>query len=328
MRIRNQRLRALVTGMMCAGAALAAGGAAAQAYPTKPITIVVPYSAGGSSDVIARAVAKQLSESLGQQVLIDNRAGASGMIGAEIVSKAAPDGYTLLSTTSSYPGTVALRKKVPFDAAKAFVPVALFARAPQVLAVHPSVPAKTVKEFIDYAKKNPGKLTYGSSGTGGNNHFSVALFANMANIDMRHIPYKGIAPAVTALASGEVDSLIASRPALLPMIKADKIRTIAMTGPEPTDVLKGMPAIAQTGLPGYEYYLWWGLFAPAGTPADRVEKLNAAVNKALKSAEMDTFLDAQGAEATPFPVAKIANLLPSEIARYGKIAKSAGLEPQ
>ena len=221
MQLLHDRLRALVLALVTATSAVLATGAAAQAYPSKPITIVVPYSAGGSSDLMVRTVAKHLADMWGANVIIDNRPGASGMIGAENVSRATPDGYTLLGTTSSYTGTVAIRKKLPFDAEKSFVPAALIGRAPQILAVHPSVPAKTVKQFVDYARRNPGKLTYGSSGTGGNNHFSVALFANMARVDLRHIPYKGIAPAVTALASGEVDAAIASQAALLPMIQAN-----------------------------------------------------------------------------------------------------------
>lgn len=323
------KLRTLAPALFAVTFAFTAQHAAgAQAYPTKPVTIVVPYSAGGSSDVLTRAVAKHLGDAWGQNVIIENRPGASGMIGAELVSKAAPDGYTLLGTTSSYPGTVATRKKVPFDAEKSFVPVGVIGKAPQILAVHPSVPAKTVQEFVAYAKKNPGKLTYGSSGTGGNNHFAGALFADLAGIDIRHIPYKGIAPAVTALASGEVDSVIASQPALLPMITAKKVRPIAVTSPEPSTVVPGYPAIAKTGVPKYEYYLWWGIFAPAKTPPDLVQSLNAAINKVLAKPEMKAFLDKQGVEPTPLPAAQIADLLPREIQRYRGIAKSAGITPQ
>lgn len=322
------KLRTLAPALFAATFAFTAQHAAAQGYPTKPVTIVVPYSAGGSSDVLVRAVAKHLGDAWGQNVIIDNRPGASGMIGAELVSKAAPDGYTLLGTTSSYAGNVATRKKLPFDAERSFVPLAVIGKAPQILAVHPSVPAKTVKEFVDYAKKNPGKLTYGSSGTGGNNHFAGALFADLAGIDILHIPYKGIAPAVTALASGEVDSVIASQPALLPMIKANKVRPIAVTSPEPSTVVSGYPAIAKTGVPGYEYFLWWGLFAPAKTPPDRVQALNAAINKVLNKPEMKAFLQKQGVEPTPLPAAEIADLLPREITRYRDIAKNAGIKPQ
>src|SRR5262245_61232060 len=187
-------------------AALAAPLAFAQgAFPTKPIQLIVPYPAGGSIDVMSRAVAQRLTEQWGKNIIVDNRAGASGMIGTEVASKAAPDGHTLLGHTSSYPATAAVRLKLPFDPARAIIPVAMFAKAPMLMAIHPSVPAKDVKELIELAKKAPGKMMYGSSGAGGNNHFSGSLFAQAAGVKLTHVPYKGIAPAVTALAGGEVE---------------------------------------------------------------------------------------------------------------------------
>src|SRR3954470_12902517 len=200
--------RSLVAASAAAACALGAASADAQTYPSKNITVVLPYTAGGSSDVLARATAKLLGDAWGRNIIVDNRPGASGMIGAELVAKAAPDGYTLLSTTSSYPGTVAVRAKLPFDPANAFIPVAMIARAPIVLAVHPSVPVKTVKEFIALAKKR--NLTYSSSGTGGNNHIAMELLSQAAGIKMTHVPYKGIGPGVIALVSGEVEAIIAS----------------------------------------------------------------------------------------------------------------------
>lgn len=305
-----------------------ASHAAAQAYPSKNVQIIVPYSAGGSSDVIARGVAKRLGDMWGKNVLIDNRPGASGMIGAELVTKADPDGYTLLSTTSSYPATAAVRKKLPFDPAKAFIPIATFARSPMLLAVHPSVPAKSVKQLIALAKKNPGKLNYASSGTGGNNHFSGALFAAATGIKLVHIPYKGIAPAVTALASGEVEIVISSQSALLPVINANRVRILGVSSLEPSPLFPGVPSIAQSGAPGYEYHLWWGLFAPAGTSAEIISTINAAVNKSLATADTKKFLDTQGVEPWPQSPAQIADLLPKEIARYKKAMEVAGIAPQ
>jgi tripartite-type tricarboxylate transporter receptor subunit TctC len=300
--------------------------AAQQTYPAKNITIIMPYSAGGSSDILARAVAKLLGESWGRNIIVDNRPGASGMIGAEVVAKATPDGYVLLSTTSSYPGTVAVRTKLPFDPAAAFVPVAMIARAPIVLAVHPSVPARNVKEFVALAKKRP--LTYSSSGTGGNNHIAMELFAMAAGIKMTHVPYKGIAPGVVALVSGEVEAIIASSPAVMAQVKAGKARALAVSSEKPTSLVPGLPAIAQSGVPGFTYENWWGIFAPAGTPANIVNALNAGVNKVLVSPQMKEFLDREGAEAAPMSVAQLADLLPKEIERYRKAAKAAGLEPQ
>ncbi|UCF76161.1 MAG: tripartite tricarboxylate transporter substrate binding protein, partial [Betaproteobacteria bacterium] len=220
--MRNISLRfSLIAPAACAAAlSLAITDGTAQSYPSKNVTIVVPYSAGGSTDIMARSLGKRLADAWGKNVVIDNRAGASGMIGAELVTKATPDGHTLLSTTSSYPATASTRKKLPFDPAQAIVPVAMIAKAPMLLAVHPSVPATTVKELVALAKRNPGKLNYSSSGVGGNNHFSGALFGAAAGIQIMHIPYKGIAPAVTALVSGEVDLVISSASAVMPQVKA------------------------------------------------------------------------------------------------------------
>jgi tripartite-type tricarboxylate transporter receptor subunit TctC len=299
---------------------------AAEGYPAKPVTIIMPYSAGGSSDILTRAVAKGLSDIHGRNFVVENRPGASGMIGAEIVAKAAPDGYTLLSTTSSYPGTVAVRAKLPFDPERAFIPVAMLARAPIVLAVHPSVPAKTVKEFIAVSKKRP--LNYSSSGTGGNNHIAMELFSQAAGIKMTHIPYKGIAPAVIALVSGEVDAIIASSPAVMSQVKAGKVRAIAVSSAKPTTLIPGLPAIAQSGVPGFTYENWWGLFAPAGTPTAVVNTLNASVNKYLTSPEMQQMLEREGAAAEPMTVAQLADLLPKEVARYRKAAQMAGLKAE
>ncbi|HET9664749.1 MAG TPA: tripartite tricarboxylate transporter substrate binding protein [Burkholderiales bacterium] len=302
--------------------------AAAQTYPAKNVVIILPYTAGGSTDVIARATAQRLGEMWGKNVIVENRPGASGMIGAEIASKAEPDGHTLLSTTSSYPATASTRAKLPFDPAKAIVPVAMFAKAPMLLAVHPSVPAKSVKELVALAKKNPGSLNYGSSGAGGNNHFSGALFAAAAGVKMVHVPYKGIANAVTALASGEIEIVISSSSALLPQINAKRVRILGVTTLEPSPLFPDLPSIAQSGVPGYSYELWWGLFAPAGISAERIGIINTAVNKVLTTPEMKKFLDTQGVAAWPLTPQQLDGLLVKEIERYRKTAKVAGIAPQ
>jgi tripartite-type tricarboxylate transporter receptor subunit TctC len=313
----------------CAALAMAAAPpAAAQAYPAKNVQLVVPYPAGGSIDIMSRAVAQRLAEAWGKNVVVDNRPGASGMIGTEMVTRTEADGYTLLGHTSSYPATAAVRAKLPFDPARAIVPVAMIAHAPMLLGVHPSVPAKSVKELVALAKKNPGRLNYGSSGTGGNNHFSGALFASAAGVQMTHIPYKGIAPAVTALASGEVELIISSQAALLPAMKAGRVRILGVSSLEPSPIFPGLPAIAQSGVPGYNYELWWGIFAPAGIPVDRINTINAAVNKILASADMKKFLDNEGADAWSLSPAQLVDLLPREIARYKKAAQLAGIPPQ
>ncbi len=298
------------------------------AYPARNVQIIVPYTPGGSIDIMTRSVAQQLAIAWGKNVVVDNRPGASGMIGTEIATKAEPDGYVLLGHTSSYPATAAVREKLPFDPARAIVPIAMIARAPMMLAVHPSVPAKSVKELVALAKKNPDKLNYSSSGTGGNNHFSGALFASAAGIKLTHIPYKGISLAMTALASGEVEIVIASAAAVNPQLRAGRVRVLAVTSLEPSPLLPGLPAVAQSGVPGYSYELWWGIFAPAGLPAERVAFINAAVNKSLAGPEMKKFLDNESAEAWIASVAQLTDLLPREIERYRKAAKAAGIAPQ
>jgi tripartite-type tricarboxylate transporter receptor subunit TctC len=325
----RSRLSLVVPAFCSAAWGCAAPHAVAQpAYPSRNVQIIVPYTPGGSIDIMTRAVAQRLAEMWGRNVVVDNRPGASGMIGTEIVTRADPDGHTLLGHTSSYPATAAVRAKLPFDPARAIVPVAMIARAPMLLAVHPSVPAKSVKELVALAKRNPGKLNYSSSGTGGNNHFSGALFASAAGIKLTHIPYKGIAQAVTALASGEVEIVIASAAAVNPQLKAGRVRALAVSSAEPSPLLPGLPSIAQSGVPGYTYELWWGIFAPAGMPGDRINIVNLAVNKILAGADMQKFLDNEGAEPWPLTAAQLSDLLPREIERYRKAAKEAGIPPQ
>ena len=297
-------------------------------YPARNVQIIVPYTAGGSIDIMTRAVAQQLTVAWGKNVVVDNRPGASGMIGTEIATKAEADGHVLLGHTSSYPATAAVREKLPFDPARAIVPVAMIARAPMMVAIHPSVPAKTVKELVALAKKDANGLKYSSSGTGGNNHFSGALFASAAGIKLTHIPYKGISQAMTALASGEVEICIASAAAINPQMRANRVRVIAITSEKPTSLLPGLPTVAQSGVPGYTYELWWGLFAPAGLSAERIAFINAAVNKSLGGPEMKKFLENESAEAWVATPAQIADLLPREIDRYRKAAKEAGIPPQ
>ena len=316
------RACALVSFSLCI---VAAPALAQTAYPARNVQIIVPYTPGGSIDIMTRSVAMQLAQAWGKNVVVDNRPGAGGMIGTEIVTKAEPDGYTLLGHTSSYPATAAVREKLPFDPARSIVPVAMIAHAPMMVALHPSVPAKNVRELVALAKKNPGKMNYSSSGTGGNNHFSGALFASAAGIKLTHIPYKGISQAMTALAAGEVEICIASAAAVNPQLRANRVRVIAITSEKPTSLMPGLPTVAESGVPGYTYELWWGIFAPAGLPADRMAFINAAVNKSLAGAEMKKFLDNESAEAWIATPQQIADLLPKEIDRYRKAAKEAGV---
>jgi tripartite-type tricarboxylate transporter receptor subunit TctC len=221
-----------------------------------------------------------------------------------------------------------VRAKLPFDPARSIVPVAMTARAPMLIAIHPSIPAKNVKELIAAAKRTPGGLNYGSSGAGGNNHFAGALFASAAGIKMTHIPYKGIAQAVIALASGEIEVVISSQAALAPQIKANRVRIVAVTSPEPSPLFPDLPAAGKVGAPGFSYELWWGIFAPAGMSAERLAFINAAANKILASAEMKKLIANEGAEPWPLTPKQLDGLLVKEIERYKKAAQVAGIDPQ
>lgn len=315
-----------VVAVAATACAFAQGHAADVPYPARNVTIVVPFAAGGSADILSRGVARGLNEIWGRSIVVENRPGAASMIGAEYVANSDPDGYRLLNATSSYPGAVATRIKLPFDPAGAFVPAAMIARAPFVLAVHPSVPVKTVKEFIAVARQR--SLNYSSSGAGGSNHFAMELLGQMAGFKLTHVPYKGIAPAVVALVGGEVDATIASSPGVMAQVKAGRARAIAVSSAERTPLIPGLPTIAESGVPGYAYENWWGLFAPAKTPAGIVGTINAAVNKVLRSADMQQLLDREGAAADPVSVAQLADLLPKEIALYRKLAQMAGMKPE
>jgi tripartite-type tricarboxylate transporter receptor subunit TctC len=318
------------TAAALAAAALTAisAPAAAQTFPSKNIVMIVPYTPGGSADLFSRVMGQKLGEMWGRNVVVENRPGASGMIGTEIATKAEPDGHTLLGHTSSYPATASVRAKLPFDPARAIVPVAMTARAPMLIAVHPSVPAKNVKELVAAAKRVPGGLNYGSSGAGGNNHFSGALFASAAGIKMTHVPYKGISLAVIALASGEIEVVISSQAALSSQLKAGRVRALAVTSAEPSPLFPDLPAAAKSGVPGYSYELWWGIFAPAGITAERLAFINSAANKVLATDEMRKLIANEGAQPWPLTPQQLDGLLVREIERYRKAAKVAGIEPQ
>ena len=308
--------------------ACAAFSAGAQNFPVRNVQMIVPYAAGGSIDIMSRTVAQKLTELWGRNVVVDNRPGASGMIGTEQVTRAETDGHVLLGHTSSYTGTAAVRAKLPFDPARAIVPVAGIGRSALILVVHPSLPVKTVREFMDLARKNPNKLNYGSSGIGGNNHFAGALFDMAAGTKMTHVPYKGISLAMTAVASGEVEVGIASAAAVNPQLRAGRVRALGMSGAKPSALMPGLPAITESGVPGYTYELWWAIFAPAGIPAERLNFINASVNKILVSPDMKKFLDNESAEAWIATPQQLADLLPREIDRYRKVAQQAGIPPQ
>jgi len=244
-------------------------------FPSKPVTLVVPYPPGGSNDTFARELGKKLSDVWKQTVIVDNRPGAGGSIGAAIVSKAAPDGYTLCLLSSSFTTNAAIQENLPFDPVHGFTPVAMVAKGPMLLTVSNAVPAKSVAELIALAKANPGKLNYGSSGQGSTNHFATELFARAAGIRMTHVPYKGMPPAVTDVIGGHTDVLIASAPSVYQQVKAGKVRGLGVTSEGPSAVVPDLPSIQQSGVKGYSFELWWGILAPPNTPPELVASINA-----------------------------------------------------
>ena len=309
------------------GALLAcfATGAWAQAYPTKPIRLVVPFPAGGTTDILARGVAHKLSETLGQPVIVDNRPGAAGNIGADIVAKSPPDGYTLLmGTVGTHAINASLYAKMPYDHVKDFTPVILVAGVPNVLVVYPPLPVNSVQDLIKLAKSKPGQLNFASSGSGTSIHLSGELFKTMAGVDMTHVPYKGSAPALTDLMGGQVQLMFDNLPSALPQIKGGKLRAIAVTSLQRAPALPDVPTIAESGLPGFESSSWFGVLGLANTPPAIVARLNAEINKWLQSPEAKESLVAQGANAGGGTPEQFAAHIRAETEKWAKVVKASG----
>jgi len=303
---------------------LFAAAASAQAYPVKPIRLIVPFAAGGGNDNVARLVGKRLADGLGQPVIVDNRPGAGGVVGAELAAKAASDGYTLfLGGVGSHAINPNLHERLPYDPIRDFAPVALLAQAPLILVVHPSVPAGGFSEFVAYARANPGRLNYASNGNGSSSQLAAVMFDSMAGVDMVHVPYKGLAPALADLLAGEVQVMFSSVVAILPHIKAGKLRGLAVTGAKRLPSMPELPTIAEAGFPGYEASSWYGILAPAGTPRDIVMKLNAELGKALEQAEVRNSLLAEGAEPAGGTPERFAAHIRGEKERLGKLIRDA-----
>ena len=305
--------------------ALGASAALAQAYPTKPVTIVVPWPAGGPSDIAARPLAKGLGDELKQSFVIDNRGGAGGNIGTSLVTKAAPDGYTLL-VTSSAPIVInpSLYKEMPFDPPKDLQPITNLLRVPLILTVHPSVPAKNLAELIAYVKAQNGKAQFASSGNGTPQHLTAELFRATAKLDMVHVPYKGSAPAITDLIGGHVPIMFDSAIAILPHIKSGKVRAIAITSAKRSAILPDVPTFDESGMKGFESYAWYGFFAPAKTPKDVVAKLNAAAIKVMKQPEWQKILADTGSEYVGDTPEQFAAFTRAEAAKWAKVVKDSG----
>jgi tripartite-type tricarboxylate transporter receptor subunit TctC len=303
--------------------ALLSTAALAQTYPAKPVRIVVGYPPGGPTDVIARTVAQKLTIALGQQVIVDNRPGASGMIGAEQVVKAAPDGYTLLTVPITYAVTPSVYPKMPYDAEKDLAPVALVAASPFILVVHPTLPVKTVKELIALAKSRPGQINYASASTGGMPHLAGELFNMMTGVKLTHIPYKGAAPATVDLLAGQVSLMFNNMLSAMPLVKANKLRAVAVTSLKRSAAIPELPTIAEM-VKGFEASGWYGAFAPAATPKDIIAKLNAEINKLMRLPDVAQRLAGDGVEAASMTPAEFGAYLHSEIAKWGKVVKISG----
>jgi len=315
--------------VLCAGCmtiATQAGAQSADNWPTKPITYVVPFAAGGTTDLLGRLIGQRLSQTLGQSIVVENRAGAGGNIGSDYVSKAAPDGYTLLGgTISSHAINVSLYPKMPYDPVKNFQPVALIGTLPNVLVVNASSPWKSVQDVIAAAKAKPGSINFGSSGNGTSQHLAAELFANMAGLRMTHVPYKGSSQAVQALLGNQVDIVFENSVAAMPMIQAGKFRALATTGAKRAPELPDVPTMAESGLTGYEIVSWQAIFAPAGTPMPIVNKLSTEIGKIIRQPDVRSKLASMGIEPSGAGPTELGNFQKSEVAKWANLIKVANI---
>jgi len=302
--------------------------AAAPDYPARPIRLVVASSAGGASDILARMLGQKMTEELGQQIVVDNRGGASGVIGTDIVAKANPDGYTLLIIQPSLTINPNMMKKMPYDAVRDFAPIVQVVDAAQMLTVNPSLSAKGVKEFIALARSKPGQLTFGSPGVGTSPHITAEFFKLKAGADMRQIVFKGSGPAFVSLISGEVSAMFATVLSSMPHVKSGKIRALGVTTLKRVQVMPDVPTLAETALPGFETSQWFGILAPKGTPRRIIDRLYQAISRASSRADVKERLAAQGVEVVNRKPEEFAALIKREIAQWGEVIKAAGIKPQ
>ncbi len=313
----------------CTAALLAmwTAGALAQGFPSKPLRIVVPFPAGGPTDIVARLIAVKLTEVMGQQAVVENRAGANGLIGVDSVAKSAPDGYTMAMTTAS-PVAIspAVYPKMPFDTMRDFAAVTLATTTPELLVVHPSVPAKSMKELVALAKARPGQLNIASTGSGSLPHLAMELLKVAAKVDVTHVPYNGAAPAVTALVGGQVHGMFADLPVLLPYVQSGRLRALGMASPKRASLLPDLPTMTEQGLASVEAVNWYGVLVPAATPREIIVKLNESFRKALSDAALREKLVARGAEPVGSAPEQFAAYLKEDIARWARLAQSTSIK--
>ena|SRR6478672_11557367 len=318
--------RVLLAGLLCV--ATAQNGFAQSSYPSRAIRMVVPSSAGGGSDIVARIIAPKLSERLGQQVVVDNRPGAGTLIGGDVVAKSAPDGYTLLMAISTLATNPVIYKKMPYDALRDFAPITQVTSLPNILVVHPSVPARTVRELIAFARAHPGQLSYGSPGTGTNPHLAMELFRSMAKVNMVHIPYKGSAPAIIDLVAGHITVMAATALTGIPHVRSGRLRALGVTSAHRTAAAPDVPTIAEAALPGYDAVQWYGVLAPAHTPRNIVAKLHGEIARILQSPDVKDRLVGDGADPVGNTPEEFTRFIESETAKWAKVALDAGIKPE
>lgn len=313
---------------LAAAAALCApfDPASAQAWPAKPIRIVVPFAAGGTTDIAARMIAQHLGPALNTQVIVDNRAGANGILGSEAVARAPADGYTLVIVAPGHASNVALYKSLPYDTLNDFEPIMLLLSQPSMLVVHPTVPAGSVAELVALAKTKPGFVTYASGGNGSSQHLAAAMFATMADLDMVHVPYKGSAPAEADLLGGQVNMMFASMVSVLPQVKQGRLRALAVSSAARSPAAPDLPTISESGVPGYAAVAWAGLLAPKGTPAPIVARLNAEITKIMALPEVKARMAGLGAEFSPNTPKNFDAFVRSEITRWGDVVRRGRLK--
>ena len=300
----------------------------AQPYPARPIRLVVPVPPGGSNDVLSRITAQAMSPGLGQPVLIDNRSGAAGMIGADNIAKSAPDGYSLLNIQASFVANPALRSKMPYDTLNDFVFVGLMARAPLLAVVHPSLPVKNIKELVALAKAHPGQINYGTPGIGSYTQLATELFRRMAGINIVHVPYKGIAPALTDLMGGHLQLAMTSPPSVMSQVQVGRLKALAVGSEKRSSFLPDIPTIAEAGYTGYRADYWWGIAAPAKTPIEIVSRLATELNKALQTAELKQRYAAEGAEPSVMTREQLTQFIATDIARWRQVARDANVRAE
>jgi len=317
----------IATAVAVSATAVAAHAAAPAGYPDKPLRLIVPFPPGGGNDILARTVSQRLSEVIGQQVVVDNRGGAGGLIGAQTAANAAPDGYTLfLGSIGNLAHMPALRKDLPYDPTRDFAPLTLLANSSFVLGVNVGVPAKTVKEFVALAKAKPGSLNYGSSGTGSSLHMTGELFKHVTGTNIVHVAYKGSAPALTDLIGGQVQVIFSTMPPILPHVKSGKIRALGTSGPKRAASAPDIPTIAEGGVPEFVVLNWQGMLVPRNTPPAIVQTLHAALVKTMSAPGMSDTMISQGLEAATSTPEKFGALIRSEVAKYRKVVAAAGIK--